>query len=183
MRFPINLAIAIAFSLTAPRFVAAGDAWDRMGRLWGYGWSDGYHACGDAPYVPGENLPPHDFAEKQTQCCEKGCSPVKRCGPCNVNSVCASGTCSATNCTSGNCTPHGGTEDWLPETWHPANLVPTVSDPTPMVLPPTPSTPGRQTPKSETLPAPQAEEDPLSWEKQPSKIGKFVSTRLTSLLR
>jgi len=39
-----------------------GESIDRLGRLLGFGWSDGYHACGADCYHLGENLPPHSYA-------------------------------------------------------------------------------------------------------------------------
>jgi len=39
----------------------AGESIDRLGRLFGFGWSDGYHACGADCYHLGENLPPHSY--------------------------------------------------------------------------------------------------------------------------
>ncbi len=42
----------------------SGESLDRFGRLIGYGWSDGYHACAEDCYQLGENLPPYSFASQ-----------------------------------------------------------------------------------------------------------------------
>jgi len=52
----------LGLSLLANSTVRAGESVDRLGRLLGVGWSDGYHACAADCYLPGENLPPRSYA-------------------------------------------------------------------------------------------------------------------------
>lgn len=52
----------LGLSLLANGTAQAGETVDRLGRLLGVGWSDGYHACAADCYLPGENLPPRSFA-------------------------------------------------------------------------------------------------------------------------
>jgi hypothetical protein len=39
-----------------------GESLNRFGRLIGFGWSDGYHACSEDGFHLGENLPPRSYA-------------------------------------------------------------------------------------------------------------------------
>lgn len=69
----------IAFGAILGQYSAhAGERLDRLGRLWGYGWSDGYHACAADDYCFGENLPPHSYASQGP--CQGSCQrPPSRC--------------------------------------------------------------------------------------------------------
>ena len=50
---------------TSPLLIShanGGESLDRLGRLLGFGWSDGYHACSQDGFHLGENLPPRSYA-------------------------------------------------------------------------------------------------------------------------
>lgn len=50
---------------------------DRVGRIFGFGWGDGYHACRDSGCRPGADLPPQGYADQfnSRKACS-GCGPV-----------------------------------------------------------------------------------------------------------
>jgi len=108
----------------------AGDSIDRLGRLWGFGWSDGYHACGDNCYEVGENLPPLSYTHRNSLQPASSRQQVVR----YQLSVAQEGSCPGGDC-------H---RDWAPEAWQgnpvvgtPTTLTPTVvPDPVPMNVEP-----------------------------------------------
>jgi hypothetical protein len=53
---------ALGGSLTSINPAIAGESLDRFGRLLGFGWSDGYHACTEDCFQLGENLPPRSYS-------------------------------------------------------------------------------------------------------------------------
>ena len=75
----------------------------RMGRFFGFGWSDGYHACRNSGIQPAANLPPLAYYQKY------GCAQC-RSGHCGLHGVgmpglgrWRSGDCDGSNCDTGNC--------------------------------------------------------------------------------
>jgi hypothetical protein len=57
---------AVGIGSVAVSQAMGGESLDRMGRLLGIGWSDGYHACREGCYEVGENLPPRGYAADHT---------------------------------------------------------------------------------------------------------------------
>lgn len=62
MQSSSRLAFCAAFALLPTGSLVAGESVDRLGRLFGYSWSDGYHACAEDCFQMGENLPPRSYA-------------------------------------------------------------------------------------------------------------------------
>ena len=99
----------------------AGESLDRLGRLWGFGWSNGYHACGAEPYHFGKNMPPHSYAAQHA------IYPASSTGR-SVHSEHAASN--RAGCPNGNCD-----QSWAPEQWQINGLpaMPTFApDPVPM---------------------------------------------------
>ncbi len=65
-RARIQLLVALAVLAGGPvglgATATAGETIDRFGRLWGYGWSDGYHTCTSGGHRVGRNLPPLSYS-------------------------------------------------------------------------------------------------------------------------
>ncbi|MCS7468341.1 hypothetical protein NZK35_16945 [Stieleria sp. ICT_E10.1] len=49
----------------------------RLGRLLGVGWGDGYHVCRDSGFRPGADLPPHGYPDQfGPAICRDGCGQI-----------------------------------------------------------------------------------------------------------
>ncbi len=105
--FSSRLCVLAAGLAIASCSATGGESIDRVGRLFGYGYSDGYHACGADCYHVGENLPPHSFAYHRSLYS----SPAPRLAAHN-HAVSAKANCS--DCDA----------NWLPPDWDESNLVP-----------------------------------------------------------
>nr|WP_143548343.1 hypothetical protein [Rhodopirellula sp. SM50] len=83
-----RLATAAALTLAALSLAAANQAlpdahadhpatMQRLGRLLGVGWGDGYHVCRDGGFRPGADLPPHGYPDQFGHAsCRDGCGQI-----------------------------------------------------------------------------------------------------------
>ena len=78
--------LAAACVLVSQQAAVGGETLDRLGRLWGFGWSDGYHACGVDSFQFGENLPPRSnlAADRPWQSHSIADRPSPRSGDCDL---------------------------------------------------------------------------------------------------
>lgn len=142
MRASMTILLLASCSLTGHLTANAGESLDRLGRLWGFGWSDGYHACGSDCYRVGENLPPLSYSAQHAL------YPAST----RKHSYSVHGsTHASSNCAGGDCQQNRAPEEWQGMS---QSLTPTIAPgPVQLDVYPAPSRPFQPAPV-EMLPAP-----------------------------